>query len=83
MALVAPFAGAWIEISKYVIGYFSRHVAPFAGAWIEIMMLLSLCKNPLVAPFAGAWIEISKMIFPILGKASLPSRERGLKSRQQ
>ena len=35
--LVAPFAGAWIEI-----GYIAKNrliiiVAPFAGAWIEIL----------------------------------------------
>ena len=34
--MVAPFAGAWIEILKRsnLCGLFS--VAPFAGAWIEI-----------------------------------------------
>ena len=35
--LVAPFTGAWIEISLFftalTIGY---DVAPFTGAWIEI-----------------------------------------------
>ena len=32
-----------------------------------------------VAPFAGAWIEISVASGNIVGAASLPSRERGLK----
>ena len=36
--IVAPFAGAWIEIA---IGLAARadgdHVAPFAGAWIEMI----------------------------------------------
>ena len=34
--VVAPFAGAWIEITKWhvILGYII--VAPFAGAWIEI-----------------------------------------------
>ena len=35
--LVAPFAGAWIEIMiKDLIPKSLRIVAPFAGAWIEI-----------------------------------------------
>ena len=36
--LVAPFAGAWIEIFAYNVGNIDQLVAPFAGAWIEIMM---------------------------------------------
>ena len=36
IVLVAPFAGAWIEISvKFPIST-AIEVAPFAGAWIEI-----------------------------------------------
>ena len=41
MKLVAPFAGAWIEIkirSRIAICYI---VAPFAGAWIEINKIWS------------------------------------------
>ena len=55
---VAPFAGAWIEISVVEIWRSLRIVAPFAGAWIEILkhLLTSLLIH--VAPFAGAWIEI-------------------------
>ena len=33
---VAPFAGAWIEISDRTRTGRSVEVAPFAGAWIEI-----------------------------------------------
>ena len=33
---VAPHAGAWIEIEKYVTFTASAQVAPHAGAWIEI-----------------------------------------------
>ena len=33
---VAPFAGAWIEISLARATFQMRKVAPFAGAWIEI-----------------------------------------------
>ena len=33
---VAPFAGAWIEISVIIFSSCSPSVAPFAGAWIEM-----------------------------------------------
>ena len=56
--LVAPFAGAWIEI-YYVQSYRpNRSVAPFAGAWIEIELAHSFITFSHVAPFAGAWIEM-------------------------
>ena len=58
--LVAPFAGAWIEIEEWVKNGTEEEVAPFAGAWIEIFDVL---KSPTSLP------------------ESLPSRERGLKSR--
>ena len=35
--LVAPFAGAWIEIRKVGVHIPTTEVAPFAGAWIEIV----------------------------------------------
>ncbi len=34
--MVAPFAGAWIEIALELAYPFNYLVAPFAGAWIEI-----------------------------------------------
>ena len=34
---VAPFAGAWIEISVCPSLFVKYLVAPFAGAWIEIL----------------------------------------------
>ena len=40
--LVAPFAGAWIEIDNVDILGQSYRVAPFAGAWIEIVILVAL-----------------------------------------
>ncbi len=49
---VAPFAGAWIEITKNLLKKRENIVAPFAGAWIEILPWV------MVAPFAGAWIEM-------------------------
>ena len=57
--LVAPRAGAWIEIFFLILAFLSNSVAPRAGAWIEIRsytsVFLVIC---LVAPRAGAWIEI-------------------------
>ena len=58
ITLVAPFAGAWIEISWYAQFTIWESVAPFAGAWIEIMGDLTVVFKAIVAPFAGAWIEI-------------------------
>ena len=34
--IVAPYAGAWIEICKKVPACERINVAPYAGAWIEI-----------------------------------------------
>ena len=34
-AVVAPFAGAWIETPYSPDNIYSIFVAPFAGAWIE------------------------------------------------
>ena len=42
MLLVAPFAGAWIEINFGVAGKLLGVVAPFAGAWIEISATFAL-----------------------------------------
>ena len=36
--IVAPFAGAWIEIAEVLTDSDTENVAPFAGAWIEIIM---------------------------------------------
>ena len=60
--MVAPHAGAWIEITKNGTKEDTFAVAPHAGAWIEISSSrYSRMKNS-VAPHAGAWIEIIKMI---------------------
>ena len=34
--LVAPFAGAWIEMATVCVRVVLDEVAPFAGAWIEM-----------------------------------------------
>ena len=56
--LVAPFTGAWIEISSGPGTRCVIFVAPFTGAWIEISLLRVSDVQVLVAPFTGAWIEI-------------------------
>ena len=55
---VAPFTGAWIEITCYARLALNIWVAPFTGAWIEIIWLGQAQDEAAVAPFAGAWIEI-------------------------
>ena len=55
---VAPLAGAWIEMKRWVIVQRNGRVAPLAGAWIEIRRFSHFCLLQSVAPLAGAWIEI-------------------------
>ena len=43
MEKVAPFAGAWIEISSVTPLPARTIVAPFAGAWIEIALFAVSC----------------------------------------
>ena len=38
--MVAPLAGAWIEIIHKLRHYFASKVAPLAGAWIEINLFI-------------------------------------------
>ena len=83
-ALVAPLAGAWIEIYGDMLDTLEKNVAPLAGAWIEILSALCLFSFCGVAPLAGAWIEIHDEIKNKLSHfKSLPSRERGLKYTEQ
>ncbi len=56
--MVAPHAGAWIEIIVIRLIIQQKSVAPHAGAWIEISLFSISCKYRSVAPHAGAWIEI-------------------------
>ena len=77
--LVAPLAGAWIEISLVQLESETHCVAPLAGAWIEIFLVRAKKILTDVAPLAGAWIEISARLCKISSTMSLPLRERGLK----
>ena len=51
VTLVAPLAGAWIEIYIHPFSISRISVAPLAGAWIEISVTLNvmvglLCRSP-------------------------------------
>ena len=76
---VAPFTGAWIEISVACPIGLACRVAPFTGAWIEIDAREAKTAATQVAPFTGAWIEIVTFCSAHPSGSSLPSRERGLK----
>ena len=56
--MVAPLAGAWIEIDEKSCKKHRQKVAPLAGAWIEILTTVFRKMLIAVAPLAGAWIEI-------------------------
>ena len=60
---VAPYLGAWIEISKMYIVVILGGVAPYLGAWIEIDAIWIFVRRQVkVAPYLGAWIEILKTV---------------------
>ena len=77
--VVAPYAGAWIEIYIPNMQKVRFDVAPYAGAWIEIVCICCSNGSFIVAPYAGAWIEMMNMIKRKLPKMSHPTRVRGLK----
>ena len=70
-----------LKFSVAFLKHNTENVAPFAGAWIEMDDELSEWFKVHVAPFAGAWIEIFRSRWMSCNPWSLPSRERGLKSR--
>ena len=56
---VAPFTGAWIEISfltRYTVGIRKSHPSRVRGLKYSMHVMLELMR--VVAPFTGAWIEI-------------------------
>ena len=67
MTQVAPFTGAWIEISTCRTFPADCPVAPFTGAWIEICCLRPSEGTERVAPFTGAWIEINSSLTGLQG----------------
>ena len=58
-SVVAPLAGAWIEMYALGVSERKRVVAPLAGAWIEMETVAWNAGKTTVAPLAGAWIEIA------------------------
>ena len=77
--MVAPYAGAWIEMMMLGSVKFCINVAPYAGAWIEMPWSVHRGMVARVAPYAGAWIEMAHLQTAWCGILSLPTRERGLK----
>ena len=79
--IVAPFAGAWIEISIANSHTIKIRVAPFAGAWIEILIVNAIITASLMSlPSRERGLKSKWHICMRRLKKSLPSRERGLKS---
>ena len=81
--IVAPRAGAWIEILVAYPIPCAICVAPRAGAWIEIGEHDILKRQRTVAPRAGAWIEIRAVIAHHTNWVKSPlAQGRGLKLQQ-
>ena len=77
--MVAPLAGAWIEISHLPYPPCFFIVAPLAGAWIEIMSALARVLKPESLPLRERGLKFFSV--PLINPQvrSLPLRERGLK----
>ena len=54
--LVAPFTGAWIEITNSPPQSPHKNGPSVTGAWVEIAKADGAGLQHLVAPFAAAWI---------------------------
>ena len=77
---VAPFAGAWIEMTLLHPHIRLRQVAPFAGAWIEIAKLCTNNGYPKRSlPSRERGLKCNHLLVFSHFCTSLPSRERGLK----
>ena len=78
--LVAPLAGAWIEMSPMLLPDKIRTWSlPSRERGLKCSTADLKSKQPVVAPLAGAWIEIIHKLRHYFASKSLPSRERGLK----
>ena len=83
-AIVAPFAGAWIEIVNCPCPASSSCTSlPSRERGLKCLVISLIFWLYGVAPFAGAWIEIEEAASSIAKIGSLPSRERGLKLKKQ
>ena len=68
LELVAPFAGAWIEIDSNTLDLLCACVAPFAGAWIEIFVKYFIRSSSVSRSLrgsvdwnSGTWIKMGKI----------------------
>ena len=77
--LVAPLAGAWIEISGSLRVMPIYTVAPLAGAWIEIKYHKAAGNGGRSLPSRERGLKLSSQQNTKEITRSLPSRERGLK----
>ena len=50
LLLVAPYAGAWIEIIQAIYNLGFIYVAPYAGAWIEIIIVTIMKSQETESP---------------------------------
>ena len=80
--LVAPFAGAWIEIRNKSIMHPAENVAPFAGAWIEMPKCKNTIRELKSLPSRERGLKYVTPFVYVRYSKSLPSRERGLKYMQ-
>ena len=78
MAYVAPYMGAWIEISPLDTNYMHKMLSrPTWARGLKLFLLASKTLSQAVAPYMGAWIEI----FPIFLTISLVNSGRALHGR--
>ena len=77
--IVAPLAGAWIEMWWQSIYGYAGRVAPLAGAWIEISAILLNRSCSLSLPLRERGLKYLLPHSVIHPYGSLPLRERGLK----
>ena len=70
--LVAPFAGAWIEIHQFRRRRCLCRSLPSRGRGLKSLNRAEQFAKALVAPFAGAWIEILSCRSTSLGSLVAP-----------
>ena len=59
---VAPYTGAWIEISPAVSEYYITTSLPTRERGLKLRRNLPTNRREIVAPYTGAWIEIFTVI---------------------
>ena len=69
MTVVAPLAGAWIEIAQRRQRHHIMSVAPLAGAWIEIVWRVCRLRNRKWSlPLRERGLKSSVLMSPMHGK---------------